>query len=34
VHRQQAVYYANDEHLNPGGQQALAAWLAQQLRLH
>jgi len=33
MHRQQAVYYANDEHLNPGGQQALAAWLAQELRL-
>jgi hypothetical protein len=33
VHRQQAVYYTNDEHLNPHGQQTLAAWLAQQLRL-
>ncbi len=33
VHRQQAVYYTNDEHLNPHGQQALAAWLAQELRL-
>jgi len=30
---QQAVYYANDEHLNPHGQQALAAFLMQQLTL-
>jgi dTDP-4-dehydrorhamnose reductase len=29
----QAVYYANDEHLNPRGQQALAAFLVQQLNL-
>jgi len=29
----QTVYYANDEHLNPRGQQALAAFLVQQLNL-
>ena len=29
----QAVYYANDEHLNPHGQQALATFLVQQLNL-
>lgn len=29
----QAVYYANDEHLNLNGQQALAAFLVQQLNL-
>jgi hypothetical protein len=34
VHRHRAVYYANDEHLNPDGQRALAAWLVQQLNLH
>ena len=28
-----AVHYANDEHLNPHGQQALAAFLVQQLNL-
>ena len=28
-----AVHYANDEHLNPRGQQALAAFLVQQLNL-
>jgi len=28
-----AVYYANDEHLNPRGQQAIAAFLVQQLNL-
>jgi hypothetical protein len=33
VHSQQAVYYSNDEHLNPAGQQALATWLVQQLHL-
>jgi hypothetical protein len=33
VHSQQAVYYVNDEHLNPVGQQELAALLQQQLRL-
>ena len=33
VHVQQAVYYTNDEHLNSGGQQALAAWLVQQLHM-
>lgn len=29
----QAVYYVNDEHLNPRGQQAIAAFLVQQLSL-
>jgi hypothetical protein len=29
----QAVHYANDEHLNPRGQQAIAAFLVQQLNL-
>jgi hypothetical protein len=29
----QAVYYANDEHLSPAGQQAIAALLQQQLHL-
>jgi hypothetical protein len=33
VHAQQAVYYANDEHLNPAGQQEIAALLRQQLHL-
>ena len=33
VHSRQAVYYANDEHLNPVGQQELAAFLQQQLHL-
>jgi hypothetical protein len=33
VHAQQAVYYANDEHLNPVGQQEIAALLIQQLHL-
>jgi hypothetical protein len=33
VHSQQAVYYGNDEHLNPVGQQELAALLQKQLRL-
>jgi len=33
VHVQQAVYYANDEHLNPAGQQEIAALLRQQLHL-
>ena len=33
VHSQQAVYQVNDEHLNPIGQQELAAWLRQQLHL-
>jgi hypothetical protein len=33
VHSQQAVYYVNDEHLNPVGQQELAALLQQQLHL-
>src|SRR5262249_19593783 len=28
-----AVYYANDEHLNPRGQEAVAAFLVQQLNL-
>ncbi len=32
-HRLQAVYYPNDDHLNPDGQLALAAWLARELRL-
>ncbi len=32
-HAKQTVYYANDEHLNPRGQQALAAFLVQQLNL-
>ncbi len=32
-HAEQAVYYANDDHLNPRGQQALAAFLVQQLSL-
>jgi hypothetical protein len=30
---QQAVYYANNEHLNPAGQQEIAALLRQQLHL-
>ena len=33
VHSQQAVYHVNDEHLNPVGQQELAALLQQQLHL-
>src|SRR5215475_363791 len=33
VHAQQAVYYANDEHLSPAGQQEIAALLRQQLHL-
>jgi hypothetical protein len=33
VHAQQAVYNANDEHLNAAGQQAIAALLRQQLHL-
>ena len=33
AHAQQAVYYANDEHLNPAGQQEIAALLRQQLHL-
>ena len=33
VHTQQAVYYANDEHLSPAGQQAIAALLRQRLHL-
>jgi len=33
VHAQQAVYYANDEHLNLAGQQAIAALLRQDLHL-
>jgi hypothetical protein len=32
-HANQAVYYANDEHLKPRGQQAIAAFLVQQLNL-
>lgn len=32
-HAKQAVYYANDEHLNPRGQQTIAAFLVQQLNL-
>jgi len=33
AHARQAVYDANDEHLNPAGQQALATLLQQQLNL-
>jgi hypothetical protein len=33
VHAQQAVYYANDEHLSPAGQREIAALLRQQLHL-
>jgi hypothetical protein len=33
VHTQQAVYYANDEHLSPAGQQEIATLLRQQLHL-
>ena len=33
VHAQQAVYNANDEHLNAAGQQAIAALLRQRLHL-
>ena len=33
VHTQHAVYYANDEHLSPTGQQEIAALLRQQLHL-
>jgi len=33
VHSQQAVYHVNDEHLNPVGQQEIAALLQQQLHL-
>jgi len=33
AHVQQAVYEANDEHLNAAGQQAIAALLRQQLHL-
>ena len=33
VHAQQAVYYANDEHLSPAGQQEIAVLLRQQLHL-
>jgi hypothetical protein len=33
VHAQQAVYDANDEHLSPAGQQAIAALLRQRLHL-
>ena len=33
AHAQQAVYYANDEHLSPTGQQEIAALLRQQLHL-
>jgi hypothetical protein len=33
VHAQQAVYNANDEHLNAAGQQEIAALLRQQLHL-
>jgi hypothetical protein len=33
VHAQQAVYYANDEHLSPAGQHEIAALLRQQLHL-
>jgi len=32
-HARQAVYYANDEHLKPHGQQAIARFLVQQLNL-
>src|SRR5215475_12351079 len=33
VQAQQAVYYANDEHLSPAGQQEIATLLRQQLHL-
>jgi hypothetical protein len=33
AHAQQAMYYANDEHLSPAGQQEIAALLRQQLHL-
>jgi hypothetical protein len=33
AHAQQAVYYANDEHLSPAGQQEIATLLRQQLDL-
>ena len=33
AHSQQAMYYANDEHLSPAGQQEIAALLRQQLHL-
>jgi len=33
VHAQQAVYYANDEHLSPAGQHEIAVLLRQQLHL-
>src|SRR5262245_11019488 len=33
VHAQQAVYYANDEHLSPAGQREIAALLRHQLHL-
>ena len=33
VHTQQAVYYANDEHLSPAGQREIATLLRQQLDL-
>jgi hypothetical protein len=33
VHAQQAVYYANDEHLSPAGQREIATLVRQQLDL-
>ena len=33
VHAQQAMYYANDEHLSPAGQHEIAVLLRQQLHL-
>jgi hypothetical protein len=33
AHSQQTVYHVNDEHLNPVGQQEIAALLQRELRL-